>query len=273
MPGRVEPGAAVRDPESHLARVQQQFRRQADAYERLAAVADAEGLGRLAALAGLTNADTVVDVACGPGFLTMALGARCGRAVGIDATDVFLAHARAEASRRGLQRTTFVLGDVGALPLASSSVDVATCRAAFHHFPVPAAVLAEMVRVTRPGGRLLVADIVSSEDPARADRHNRIERLCDPTHVRALRESEFDALFAARGLRAIFRGHAIIDYALEDWIAHGGPSVDDAREIRRLMEASIDGDTTGLGVRRDGAALRFSHRAVAVLLERPSAAA
>jgi ubiquinone/menaquinone biosynthesis C-methylase UbiE len=249
-----------------LGRIQQQFRRQALAYERLASVTDAAALGRLVAVSGAGANDRVLDVACGPAFLTMTFAERCAAVVGVDGTDVFLDHARAAARGRGLGNLRFVLGDVARLPLASGSFDVCSCRAAFHHFPRPDVVLREMVRVTRPGGRLLIADQVSSEDPAKAALHNEIERLCDPTHERALAERELRDMFAGLGLSVAFRGHSTIDYSVAEWMSHGGPAPEIAREIEQKMRASIDGDRAGLATRVEDGELRFSHTAVAFVL-------
>ncbi len=253
-----------------LGRIQQQFRRQADAYERLASVTNATALARLVAVSGAGAGDHVLDVACGPAFLSIAFAERCAAVVGVDGTDVFLAHARALARRRGLGNVRFVLGDVERMPLAARVFDVAACRAAFHHFPSPDVVLREMRRVTRPGARLLIADQVSSEDPAKAALHNEIERLCDPTHARALAESELEGMFASLGLSVAFRGRSRIDYSVAEWMSHGGPAPEVAREIERKMRASIDGDRSGLAVRVEDGELRFSHTAVAFVLRTAS---
>jgi ubiquinone/menaquinone biosynthesis C-methylase UbiE len=252
--------------DDQLGRIQQQFRRQALAYERLASVTDSEALGRLVAVSGARPNDRVLDVACGPAFLTMTFAERCAAVVGVDGTDVFLEHGRAAARRRGLGNLRFVLGDVARLPLASGAFDVVACRAAFHHFPHPDVVLREMVRVTRPGGRLLIADQISSEDRAKAALHNEIERLCDPTHERALAESELRDMFATLGLSVAFRGQSTIDYSVSEWMSHGGPTPEVAREIERKMRASIDGDRAGLATRVEDGELRFSHTAVAFVV-------
>jgi len=253
-----------------LVRIQEQFRRQAAAYERMASVTDANALRRLVAVSRVAPEESVLDVASGPAFLTMTFAERCRQAVGVDGTDVFVAHARAEAGRRGLPNVRFVLGDVDRMPLSAGAFDVAACRAAVHHFPRPDLVLREMMRVTKPRARLLIADQISSEDPAKAALHNQIERLCDPTHVRALSESEFETLFASFGLEVAFRGRSTIDYTVSEWMSHGGPPEERAREIDRRMRDAIEGDRAGLAVRVEGGELRFSHTAVAFLVTKRS---
>jgi hypothetical protein len=123
--------------------------------------------------------------------------------------------------------------------------------------------------VAKPGATLLVADLLGSEDPAQAALHDRIERLCDPTPVRALPESAFEAMFRDAGLDVAARPAGEMAYDADEWIAHGGPSEATAAEIRRLLEASLDGDRAGLGVHRADGRLRFRHRTAAFLLRKP----
>jgi ubiquinone/menaquinone biosynthesis C-methylase UbiE len=243
----------------HLDRVRRQFTRQADAYADLPQTKGEAGLDALVGLAGARSGDDVLDVACGPGWLTLAFARRGARAVGIDATPAFVERAREEAARRALAPVAFGVGDVQALPVRDASFDVVACRAAFHHFPWPGRVLREMRRVARPQGRLLVADMLGSEDSTKAAYHDRIERLCDPTHVRAVPASEFARLFAGAGLAIVAQKTGSVSYDVEEWMAHGGPSPEAAREIVALFEHSLDTDRSGLAVRRDAGRLRFRH--------------
>lgn len=256
------------DSAAHLDKIRSQFTRQADAYIRMRQTTDEAGLRALVMLSGAQPDHRALDVACGPGFLTMTFAAHCVAVVGVDATDEFLARAQAEAASRGLRNVEFRHGDAEKLPFADAAFDVVACRAAFHHFPRPERVLAEMTRVLRPDGRVLIADMVASEDPSKAEYHNRMERLCDPTHVRALPASVFERLFSDAGLAVALRPTTVLDYDVDEWIAHGGPSADDARQIVALMEASIDPDRSGLHVRRENGRLRFSHAAAAFVLRR-----
>lgn len=257
--------------QEHLNRVQEQFRRQAEAYERMADVSDRKGLGALVRFAGASPADRVLDVACGPGFLTLEFAEVAKTVVGFDGTDTFVEHARREAARRGLANVEFHHGNAVALPFADAPFDVVSCRAAFHHFPEPHRQLAEMVRVLAPGGRILIADMIASEDPDKAAYHNDVERLCDPTHARALSDTEFRALFDAAGLEVVRRGSAPNPYSLRDWISHGAPPPENVRRIEAMMQASLSRDLTGLQVRMENGELWFSHTGVAWLLRKRSA--
>lgn len=257
--------------DAHVEKIRHQFTRQADAYSRMQQTRDENGLRALVALTGASDSDRVVDVACGPGFLTMAFAERCADVFGVDATEKLLSSARHEAVRRKLDNVTFVLGDANQLALQDGSFDVASCRAAFHHFPEPAAVLRELQRVLRPGGRILIADMFASAEPEKAAYHNRIERLCDPTHTRALAHAEFEQLFRDAGLELLHSPTSKIDYEVEEWLEHGGPTDAAASEIRVLLEASLTQDLSGLNVRRDGNRLMFSHDAAAFLLRTPTA--
>jgi ubiquinone/menaquinone biosynthesis C-methylase UbiE len=204
----------------------------------------------------------VLDVACGPGFLTMTFAEHCAEAVGFDATDKFVALAQAEAERRGLRNLTFQRGDAGQLPFADGTFDIVVCRAAFHHMPHPERTLAEMKRVAKADGRLLILDMLASEDPQTAEYHNRIECLCDPSHARALPESEFERLFADARLQLIARPKTHLRITVDEWLKHGGPSEQVAHEILSLIEDSLDDNRTGLNIERENNKLYFNHTIV-----------
>ena len=247
------------DTPSHLDKVREQFTRQADVYARMRHATDTAAFHALIRLTQPQPYHFVLDVACGPGFLTMTFAEYCAQAVGVDATDKFLALARAEAGQRGLQNLTFQRGDAEHLPFADGTFDIVVCRAAFHHMPHPERTLAEMKRVAKDDGRLLILDMLASEDPQKAAYHNRIERLCDPSHARALPESEFERLFARTGLQVIIRSKAPLRISVDEWLKHGGPSDLITHEILRLLEDSLAGDRTGLRIEREDSALYFNH--------------
>jgi ubiquinone/menaquinone biosynthesis C-methylase UbiE len=95
----------------------------------------------------------------------MAFAKHSAEVVGFDATDAFIELARAEAAQRGLRNVRFQHGDAEQLPFSDGHFDIVSCRAAFHHFSRPARVLAEMIRVLATAGRVVVADLLGSEEP------------------------------------------------------------------------------------------------------------
>jgi len=95
----------------------------------------------------------VLDAACGTGRHAAWLTASGYRAIGVDITAAMLRRAASAAPRASL-----VQGDILALPLTSGAVDAAVCSLALCHVPELAPALAEIARVLRPGGALLVSD-------------------------------------------------------------------------------------------------------------------
>src|SRR5262245_65157586 len=144
--------------------------------------------------------DTVLDVACGPGLVVCAFAPHVRQATGIDLTPAMLEEARKAIAQRRLRNVTLDRGDVYALPYDDGSFSIVLARYAFHHLLDPFAALREIARVCASGGRILVADAYAPEDPTQAAEYNRIERLRDPSHVRALSLPELASLFSRCGL-------------------------------------------------------------------------
>jgi len=102
----------------------------------------------------------VLDVGCGPGtdvFDMVDLVGPTGRLVGLDASEVMLAEARRRAKEFDVP-ITFEVGDVQALPFPDGTFDVCRAERLLEHVPDARRTLTEMVRVTRPGGRIVVFD-------------------------------------------------------------------------------------------------------------------
>src|SRR6202789_4306992 len=100
----------------------------------------------------------VLEVAPGPGFLSIELAKRGLQVQGVDISKTFVQIAQHNADADGVQ-ARFELGNAAALPLEDASVDFVVCRAAFKNFTEPAKALKEMRRVLRPGGTALLIDM------------------------------------------------------------------------------------------------------------------
>ena len=116
--------------------------------------------------------------------------------VGVDRVPELLSSRR----ERAPANVTFVEGDAEHLPFDDGSFDLAGTLRTLHHVPRPELVLAELVRVTRPGGRLLVVDQIAPVDPLDAIAVDRFERARDPGHTRLLPDIDLRQLFEANEL-------------------------------------------------------------------------
>ena len=253
--------------QSHKDRIVDQFTRQAQPFAR------AEPLNAEAALQLLIDAtsagpeDDVLDVACGPGIVVCAFARVVRQATGIDLTPAMLQRAQELAAARGLTNVKWHNGDVQALPFPAATFSIVVSRLAFHHFEDPLAVLAEMRRVCRPGGVVAVADLVAPVDPRRAAAFHEMERLRDPSHIRALPQTELQGLFPAIGLPPPKVHGYRLELEFESWLARSFPDPRDVAEIRRRFEDSLCDDGLGLNTRREGGSLLFNHN-IAVCVSR-----
>src|SRR5262249_32809081 len=145
---------------------------------------------------------------------------------------------------------------------------VVVSRFAFHHFPDPLAVLREMVRACAPGGRVAVADVAVSGDPRKAAAYNRMEKLRDPSHARALTLAELEGLFAAAGLPAPRRAFYGLETDLENLLSRSFPEAGGAEEVRRMVVDSLADDGLGMATRRVGAEIHLTYPIAILVADR-----
>ncbi|HEV8042077.1 MAG TPA: methyltransferase domain-containing protein [Bryobacteraceae bacterium] len=235
----------------HREQILDQFTRQAVPFSSAPAIRNQEALNRIVELAGAGREDTVLDVACGPGLLVCAFARVVRHAAGIDLTPAMLEQARELQRQQGLQNVTWQQGDVLPLPYADGEFSIVSARFAFHHFLDPLAVLKEMRRVCRAGGRIIVADSAPASD--KADAFNAVERLRDPSHVRAMPEEELRELFISGGLGEPRVESYRLEGELEDLLRRSFPNEGDADRIREMFERSLEDDGLDMAThRKDG---------------------
>jgi ubiquinone/menaquinone biosynthesis C-methylase UbiE len=236
----------------HRDRILDQFTRQAVPFSSAPAIRNQEALNRIVEMAEAGLEDTVLDLACGPGLLVCAFARVVRHATGIDLTPAMLEQARALQQEQGLKNVSWRQGDVLPLPFPDAQFSIVSARFAFHHFLDPPAVLKEMRRVCRTGGRIVVAD--SAPNASKADAFNAMELLRDPSHVRAMPLEELRSLFVEPRIETYrLRGE------LEDLLARSFPGEGDAARIRKIFEESLETDSLDMATVREDGKIYYSY--------------
>ncbi len=237
------------DAAAHNALIVDQFTRQAATFEKRHAHADA--LERMLRVAGVTADDTVLDLGCGPGIVSCAFAEAARHVTGLDLAPAMLERARARQAERSLTNMTWTCGDVAKLPFADSSFSMVVTRYTFHHFLSPADVLAEMKRVCRPGGRVVVADVTPEAEKLAA--YDRFETLRDPSHVHALSPDGLKTLFEQAGLQIVAMDSFGLEMNFEDLMSGSFPNPEDIDRIWQMVRGDAGKDSIGIGVHlKDG---------------------
>ncbi len=159
--------------------------------ERAAALAT-----RIRQLITLRGDERALDVGTGTGAMAFALAPLVREVVAVDSDAAMLAEARANAPAN----VTLVESDAERLPFELGSFDLAATLRTLHHVRRPELVVAELVRVVRPGGTLLVVDQIAPVDPLEALDLNRFEVARDPSTTRVLADIDLRGLFDSNGL-------------------------------------------------------------------------
>ena len=181
-------------------------------------------------LAPLEGDERAVDVGTGAGTLALALAPLVREVVGVDLVPELLEEARRDAPANVM----FVEGDAAKLPFDDFSFDLSCSRRTLHHVSRPELAVAELTRVTRPGGRIFVDDQIAPVDPLAAFELDRFERARDPSHHRTLPDGDFRDLFAANGLVLVRFEHHTHRRELGYYLNLAGCTGEEAQRVRSL---------------------------------------
>lgn len=140
--------------------------------------------------------ERVLDVGAGTGAFSFALAPRVREVVAVEQDAELAERARADAP----PNVEVLTGDGEHLELEPFSFDLVGCLRVLHHTRRPELMVAELARMTRPGGTILVADQLAPVDPLAAGELNLFERARDPSTTRVLSDTDLRALFDANNL-------------------------------------------------------------------------
>jgi SAM-dependent methyltransferase len=214
--------------------------------ERFVAQQDAragELAERVRAFLAPSGEERALDVGCGAGALALALAPLVREVVGVDRVPELLALAR----ERAPENATFVEADATHLPYDEGEFDLAGTLRTLHHVPRPELVAAELARVTKVGGQVLVIDQLGPVDPLDALAVDRFERARDPGHARLLPESDLRHLFDSNGLVLLRERRDVERRELSAYLDLAGCEGDAREEALLLAPQGPDAYTAVLG--------------------------
>jgi SAM-dependent methyltransferase len=217
-----------------------------------AAVLASLGCGNPTAVAELREGEVVLDLGSGGGIDVLLSARRVGPtgfAYGLDMTDEMLELAHRNAAEAGATNVEFRKGRIEAIPLPDASVDVVISNCVINLSTDKAAVLAEIARVLRPGGRMGVSDVVSDDDLTPAERA--VRGSFAGCIAGALSFAEYRAGLEAVGLTdvAVTSTHAVGD-GLHGAIVRATKPADWTADAIRPVD--LPAPVRGLPVRADG---------------------
>lgn len=184
-------------------------------------------------LVPLRGDERALDVGCGAGALAYALAPLVGEVVGVDSSEDLVDVAREHAP----PGCTFVVGDAEALPFPYGDFDLVGCLRVLHHVRRPELVVAEIARVTRPGGTILLADQLGDVDPMRSLELDRFERARDPSHTRLLPDADIRGYLDANDLVVVANEMVRERRDMERYLDVAGLEGDARERVARMAPA------------------------------------
>ena len=232
---------------SNQAQIQQAFTQQAAGFEsERMNFSKQDYLDYVVQKIAPSKTDAVLEVAAGTCACGRTIAPYAGNVVCLDMTPAMLSVGKSEAGKNHLDNMTFVLGDAAELPFLNGSFDIVLSRLAFHHFPDVKQPFAEMVRVLKPGGKVVLIDMEAAEEPLR-ETEDGVEKMRDPSHVRNLSENEMLALYRDNGLPVSCCEVTKMPVVLQSWLEHTKTPPEIQMQIQnKILDEMNGGGKTGL---------------------------
>jgi ubiquinone/menaquinone biosynthesis C-methylase UbiE len=245
------------DSQYHNDLIIDQFTKQAIPFTQNASHSAEYAIKRLVRLSNVSKKDIVLDVACGSGLVSCELAKVAHHIIGIDITPAMIEQANLLRQEKNLCNIKYEIGDVTHLPYGDASFSIVVTRYSFHHLVDPSSVLGEMKRVCMRKGRVIVIDATPASD--KVDMYNYVEKLRDPSHVKALTFAKLLEMFKQIGLTIINTDSYGVDMELERLLQSSFPNPGDKNKIRQLFIKDVQNNLLGVNSHYIGTEIHFTY--------------
>ncbi|MCL4344490.1 MAG: methyltransferase domain-containing protein [Nitrososphaerota archaeon] len=191
------------------------FKEYAEGYAKSKSHASGSDLFRLVSIVK-KNSNLCLDIATGTGFTAAELSKRCRKVVAIDETENMIRKAVELMNQLKIKNVEFIKSNLENFETADK-YDVITIRRALHHFQNKDLFFKKCHTLLKDDGVLIIADMISPEEDTE-DNFNKLERIRDPTHVGALKLSEYYEFAEKYGYSIRYEDTVIEDLGFEEWL-------------------------------------------------------
>jgi ubiquinone/menaquinone biosynthesis C-methylase UbiE/broad specificity phosphatase PhoE len=216
----------------------------------------------------------ILDVGTGTGRLALLLAEEgASEVVGVDISPAMLEMAeylRLSSASPAANRVSFRLAAAQQMPFRGESFDAIVCRLVLNHSHKPEQLVQEFVRLLKPGGILILAELLGADDPVKRATQNTIEARRNPSHAAALSAEQYRKVVTNARLTIETETVAVYEQDLEEWLTDLQSNPATRSIVREMMEAGLETDAAGLKVRRHSGKLVFDRRLIYMRAVKPA---
>ncbi|MBM4460861.1 MAG: methyltransferase domain-containing protein [Chloroflexi bacterium] len=196
----------------------------------------------------------VLEAGAGTGAIALAFAPHAAEVIGVDISPAMLERAEQARVARKATNVYFRWADAADLPFSDGSFDLVVSRNLLNYVSEPAALLTGFGRVLRPNGRLLMDEIIGSDDPVKRATHETIEIRRNPAFIKVHSKAEIENLLVRAGFRVEKAETPENTRELTEWLERAAADEATRVAVRTMIEASAGTNAAGLRSKlgRDG---------------------